>query len=509
MTKSWKQLSEICRVESRIEDLENSQVKWLLDCIKRNAITEYGKRCHFDQIHTITDFQRLVPVVSYEDISDSITDIAGGRANSLFTGKAIAFERTSGSTDKQKLIPYSTESIFDFRKAILPWLATLAERYGITSGKAYWAISPATRQPEVTESGIPVGLPDAAYLGEDFIPFFLESSVVPQWVAEIRNFEEWQLATLYFLVSCRDLKLISVWSPTFLLLLINALDERRSELESVFRHGIEKGVNPLPANSIALDKLLEFYSSHDLNVLWPELKVISCWSDASSAVYADKLRKYLPSVPIQPKGLLMTEGVVTVPNKDNQSVLTSNSGFYEFLDGENSIHLAHELNTGEDYEVIMTTSGGLYRYRTYDRVHCDGFSNNLPVLRFIGRESTSDMVGEKLIEEFVTSCFEGIDGFRMLIPVKEGDPGYLLVIEDCLNKEEISSRIESRLSENPHYAYARNIGQLQPLKILPLKDPLSIYLNSPLHAGTRLGDIKVPSLCLKTAIFIDYLDKAA
>lgn len=509
MNKSWKQLPEVIRGESRTEGLESNQLKWLLGCIRRNSATEYGKRYHFEKIQTAFDFQRLVPVISYDDISNLITDIANGRDNILFTGEAIAFELTSGSTNKQKLIPYSAESIVDFRNAILPWLADIAAMYGITSGKTYWAISPATRQTEVTASGIPVGLPDAAYLGEDLTPFFLESSVVPSWVAQIQDVDEWQLVTLYFLVCCRDLNLISVWSPTFLLMLIDALDKRRKELESVLCYGVDKFTNPLPPDKSALAKLEHYYSLRDIHVLWPELKAISCWSDASSARYAEKLQEYFTGIPIQPKGLLLTEGVVTVPDKGNWTVLTPDSGFYEFLDRDNKIHLAHELTAGEAYEIIMTTSGGLYRYRTNDRVQCKGVSDGLPILRFIGREASSDLVGEKLTEEFVTGCLDGIDGFRMLIPIKERAPGYLLVIEDDLDKELVASIVESRLSENPHYSYARNIGQLQPLRILSLNGPLGIYLNSPLHAGTRLGDIKVPSLCLKPEIFNDYIDKAA
>ena len=71
----------------------------------------------------------------------------------------------------------------------------------------------------------------------------------------------------------------------------------------------------------------------------------------------------------------------------------------------------HELIAGTQYEVVMTTSGGLYRYRTGDCVVCEGFADKLPVLRFSGRRGlTCDIVGEKLHESFVLSCLKDVRG---------------------------------------------------------------------------------------------------
>jgi len=508
MIKSWKQLSEYNREVDCSDTLKHRQEKWLFECIGRNKGTDYGRKYNFGQIKTIIDYQKQVPIVSYQDISTYIESIAKGGSNCLFAEEAIAFERTSGSTCNQKLIPYSQESIIDFRRAILPWLSALTEQYKIISGNAYWAISPATRQPELTESGIQIGLPDVAYLGEDLMPFFLDNSTVPSWVAEISDVKVWQLVTLYYLVCCNNLSLISVWSPTFLLTLLNALYERRNELEKLLLRGLEVQGYKLQANQSAYANLQNYYIRKEWNVLWPELKVISCWADASSKFYSERLNSYFQGVPIQPKGLLLTEGVVTAPNRDNQTVLTADSGFYEFIDEGQNIKLAHELCIGDKYEVIMTTSGGLYRYRTCDRVVCDGYATDLPILRFLGRELSSDMVGEKLTEEFVTSCLEGAGGFSMLIPFADKIPGYLLIVDDELNVNSVIEKVETRLHENPQYAYACKIGQLRPIRAIQLKDPLEVYLNSSAHAGARLGDIKVPSLCLKTEIFNEYMGDA-
>jgi len=67
--------------------------------------------------------------------------------------------------------------------------------------------------------------------------------------------------------------------------------------------------------------------------------------------------------------------------------------------------------------------------------------------------------------------------------------------------DSLVTMVEQRLSANPQYAYARKLGQLSPLKPLLLDNPLKIYLANQKHTDTRLGDIKVPSLCTQPAVF--------
>ena len=47
--------------------------------------------------------------------------------------------------------------------------------------------------------------------------------------------------------------------------------------------------------------------------LWPRLVLVSCWADAAASDSAASLRRRLPHARLQPKGLLATEGVVSLP----------------------------------------------------------------------------------------------------------------------------------------------------------------------------------------------------
>jgi len=516
MTNPWQQLYRIglqLRTGINVMGRHNAgiakkQAAWLHNCLQRNQKSAYGQQFQFKQIQTVNQFRNQVPLVTYQDVEPWIKRVAMGEKNVLFEGTPILFERTGGSTGGSKLIPYSAASLADFQTAILPWLADVVESYDLTTGCAYWAISPAVRAAEKTGGGIPVGASDGVYLGDEAMQPFRELSAVPLWVAEITNVEEWRLATLYWLVRKPNLELISVWSPTFFTTLIDGLEQHQESLKSLLHNGGKIAGYKLDQDAEALQRLRRYSENRDTRILWPHLKLVSCWSDASSKPFYEELVRRLPQAQFQGKGLLSTEGVVTIPNKEGHAELTINAGFYEFLDNDGHSWLPQELNLGEAYQVVITTSGGFYRYCTGDYVIVDS-QKDLPILRFIGRLGLgADLVGEKLTEAFVTQCLEGIPGFRLLVPILGTPaPKYGLVIDKSnnLDSQTMAARVEEQLKLNSQYAYARNIGQLDPLAVYKVHAPLETYLKWAIKNGTRIGDIKVPSLRPETDLIDIFL----
>ncbi|HXR08263.1 MAG TPA: GH3 auxin-responsive promoter family protein [Candidatus Acidoferrum sp.] len=114
--------------------------------------------------------------------------------------------------------------------------------------------------------------------------------------------------------------------------------------------------------------------------LWPKLQVISCWTRGASELYADKLRELFPNVEIQGKGLVATEGFVSLPlHPDKDSVLAVISHFLEFQDVANEkVLLAHELVVGNTCRVILTTGGRLYRCSLGDLIRVTGHIEDSP-----------------------------------------------------------------------------------------------------------------------------------
>ena len=501
MREGWRILANAARGSAApISASSRPGEEWLSRCLARNGDTDYGRRYDFGNMRNADEYRDRTPICGYEDIAPSVAAMMPGKPDILFSGRPAAFERTGGSAGGEKIVPYSRDSLLDFRRALLPWLGFLIATCGLGGGSAYMAISPALRRPAATPSGIPLGLPDGAYLGKDVLRAFSNLSAVPGSVAAIPEFAAWQLSTLYWLLRSDDLELISIWSPTFMLQLLEGLEQRFSELQSLLTKGGILNGEELPPDPQAA-KRLESYDGQDASPLWPKLKVLSCWTDASSAAYAELLAERMPRALLQGKGLLLTEGAVTVPDSRGNPVPTLNSGFWEFLDEKGESHLSRELEKGRTYEVLMTTSGGLYRYRCGDTIRCDGHSGRLPILRFAGRNGVfSDLVGEKLTDAFVADCMRLSRCSGMLVPFPAPQAGYLLLTESQVETEaelpiEKLHRLEAALCRNPQYAYARSIDQLRAIARRSLPGLSARYTEFAVSRGRRLGDVKIPALC--------------
>ncbi len=209
--------------------------------------------------------------------------------------------------------------------------------------------------------------------------------------------------------------------------------------------------------------------------------------------------------------MLATEAFVSFPfRSDSQAALAVNSHFYEFIElDSHKIKLAHELELGQSYSVIVTTSGGFYRYELNDMVVIIGFINQCPTLRFIGKaESVVDMFGEKLnenhVNQIVTEQIKLYDlqpTFWMMAPeqVDNLSGRYTMFLQfktNQLSKEvmtQFSLAIEEKLRENYHYNYCRQLGQLHSLRtfiITSQTDATQTYLQTCNELGQRLGNIK-------------------
>jgi hypothetical protein len=103
--------------------------------------------------------------------------------------------------------------------------------------------------------------------------------------------------------------------------------------------------------------------------------------------------------------LISTECFVSLPLTGRAgAVLALRSHFLEFVPhgSEDETLLAHELDEGGRYSVVVTTGDGLYRYRMGDIVEVTGRFERCPLIRFFGKEDlVSGRFGEKLDERHV------------------------------------------------------------------------------------------------------------
>ena len=55
----------------------------LMRIVRDNQDTEYGRKYHFDQIHSVEDYKRLVPLSSYDDYAPYIERMIKKREKNL------------------------------------------------------------------------------------------------------------------------------------------------------------------------------------------------------------------------------------------------------------------------------------------------------------------------------------------------------------------------------------------------------------------------------------------
>lgn len=491
---------------------EETQRRKLRALLRAQEDTAFGREHGFRHVDDVAAFQRRVPVRDYAEHAPWVDRIARGETNVLTSEPVRMLERTSGSTAGDKWIPFTAGLLAELSAATSPWISSVHRRHpGLLGTTSYWSVSPAAREPERTEGGLRVGFEDdSEYFGPLTRWALARMFAVPGDVARIRDVDAWRRTTLDLLLRARTLGLVSVWNPSFLTLLMEALER---ELD-----GYLARLPAARANEIrrALDRTGRLTGE----ALWPSLRVVSCWTDASAASFVPGLRAYFPHVTIEPKGLLATEGVVSIPYSggNDGAELAVASHFLEFLDLDAPSarpRLAHQLVTGASYSPLLTTAGGLYRYHLKDVVTVTGRTRGTPRVRFEGKaDRSSDLCGEKLTEPQVSSALSdaaqelGVElAFALVAPLVTPRPRYALFVEsnaDDARLDELARALDERLSRAQHYAYCRDLGQLDALRAVRVRDGQRRFQEALARTSARLGDIK-PARLDKRTQWMDWL----
>ena len=418
------------RFHQALKNPQLTQQKVQQDIVNRLIKSEYGE---FLGVYSLDDWHRI-PIIEYDDIKKWISKQHTNN-NPLLTAESVLFyEKTSGSRGRAKLIPYTKSLRRSFNQMFCVWAHDLIVRGPkFSTGKIYFCISP---QLEST-----VLVDDSEYLDwwlRWFLSFFLIS---PRAISRVCDPQEFKHKLSYALLEAEDLEIISIWSPTFLKVILDYIQANRTQLHTEL------------VNCISPQRYQLLEKDHiPWSMLWPKLKLISCWDSANAADGAEFLRELFPSVLVQGKGLLATEAPMTIPLISAQGcVPVIDEVFFEFEDESGDIYYLHQLEEGKVYEVIISQKGGLYRYRIGDRIRVTGIYLNTPCLEFLGRtKEVSDLVGEKLHSEFVRDVINNLPlqgtCFKSLVPVKQPQSHYILLLDQSTKLNPQRTRSKTRYS---------------------------------------------------------------
>lgn len=457
---SWALWRYRCRKDARrfsaaLSEPEAAQAAHLRSILRRTEGSQWAKAQGIDGTTTVEVFRERVPVQDPGELAQWTDRLIRGETAVLSRDPVERLVPTSGTTGPSKLIPMTRASRREYSIAVNLWMHDCFEQCpSLQRGRAYIATSPAVNLPSV-DSAIPVGFAeDAAYLGAWERRVLNQILAVPTHVAQLRD-AAWRTATREHLFRSPDLRFLSLWHPGY------------------------------------LEALFDPDEFADLAMRWKNLSLISCWSDGACRGPSERLMAHFPQARHRPKGLWLTEGAVSVPWGARCPVALE-SGFFEFEAEDGTTWLAHELQRDATYRPILTNHAGLFRYRLGDLVRVDGHLGRTPSLRWLGRaDQAVDLCGEKLNDAQLAVALARVGwgkAFRLIPMRDEHPPCYQCVIEEPIETFPIQ-RFENALRCNPHYNWARQLGQLSTLRIrqtAPLKTGKPLTPTSPHRKGSYL-----------------------
>jgi hypothetical protein len=503
--------------EASLQNVESAQKLKLSSLLALFERSETGLKFGLNGNTPYDEFSSKVPVTTYKDWENSVLEQKRSHAHVLSTERCERYQPTSGSSSKMKWIPYTPAFLAELDQAVSPLLVDAFRSHpGIYNGKHYWSLS---WIPTHLRTSIAPDANDDLKLLPWWKRLFMSFTMaVPTEVSYAATSEGSMISSLAYLVSCRDLSLMSVWSPTFAINLFEQMSRHRNELSVILKEGNwgerarELFHIPCPKSPEASEILTSWDGAVSPEIskrIWPNLALVSSWDTSSSKIWAGELKKLFPESGFLAKGLWATEGVVTIPYRGRYP-LAVNSHFYEFLDPETGkIHPSWDLEKDQIVKPLLTTGSGFLRYDLNDRVRVSGFFGSCPCLEFLGRMDGVDMTGEKLTPDIAAEVIRktgerfGVKALTLVATQglfsKDEKPRYNLLCEADINPErqaEIAQFAAGLLDESFHYKLASEIGQLDDLRVIFHPDCRKIYQRRNEKRGMILGDMKIEPLVL-------------
>ena len=477
----------------------------LLGRIARHADSDFGRDHHFQEIRSIADFRKRVPVRDYEGHEPYIARVRSGHTSALFGfgTEVMMFAMTSGTTSRPKTIPVTRDALHDYRAGWTTW--------GILAFDAHPGMIDRGLRPilqlasDWRESLTPAGIPCGAITGLTSHmqnPLIRLTYCMPASASRIKDIESKYYVALRNSVF-RDLGTIIAANPSTILAIARLGDREKSTLIKDLRDGTIDPKWVIPADvRIALrgrSKVRRIKASRRLEAIvnrtgrllpkdyWPNLEFLANWTGGTMGAYLSGYPEYFGDTPVRDVGLIASEGRFTIPIEDGTpaGVLDIAHHFFEFIP-EDQAELedpetveAVDLIEGRRYFILPTTSGGLYRYQIHDLVECVGFEGKAPRLVFLNKGAHfSSLTGEKLSEFQVVAAVNAaqrLTGIRLrsylLLPSWGEPPRYNLLIEaDDLPSSEgsiaFADRVERELAAiNQEYENRRETLRLDPIQI--------------------------------------------
>lgn len=359
-------------------NIEKIQRNILAKHLKKGAITEYGKKYGFGSILDAQDiyeaFSRKVPDIHYEDIRRLVMRMIKGERDVLWPGVCRDYAQSSGTSGgKSKYIPITGDSLQGnhYRggeDAVAHYLKNYPDSR-IFSGKGFILGGSFANTLGILDKNVHVGDLSATLIRK----------ITP--LAE------------FVRVPDRKTALLSDWEEKLPALVKKASEENITNISGV------------PSWFLTvLRRVMKENGAESIKEVWPDLEVFF-HGGISFEPYREEYRQITRGLDMKfVETYNASEGFFAVqddPSDKSMLLIIDRDVFYEFIpvdDEEGGIIPIWELRPDKVYELVITSSNGLWRYHLGDTVRVT--SVNPVKIRIAGRTGAFiNAFGEELMED--------------------------------------------------------------------------------------------------------------
>lgn len=334
------------KLQKDLEDPFFCQKKIFKYLISKAKNTKWGLKYDYENINSIKNFQKQVPISRYEDLEKYILEILeNDKINVLWPGKINLFSKSSGtSSSKSKFIPITKEYLrnnhYKVGRDLIAAYSNQVKCSKLLYGKSFALVG--SRQNK--DLGKNKYISDISVLLIKYLP----------WWVKLRRGPKFKIATM------------SDW------------EIKLEKIANVIRKQNIVSFSGVPSwNLLLMKKILELENKDDLYKVWPKFELFM-HGGVNFSPYKDQFEKLFKNSSINYLEVYnASEGFFAFQDdlKRDDMLLSLNSAiFYEFLDLKDiandnpKIYTINEVELNKNYALIISTSSGLWRYMMGDTV---------------------------------------------------------------------------------------------------------------------------------------------
>ena len=508
----------LLEIEHHTKDPMKAQENTLKKILKRNKNCELGKKYNFKDIKSIEDYQKMVPLSTYEDYEPYVERMIHNKENNLmFSGVNVRYCSSSGSVGKPKILPKGIKDLWNMQCIGFSCSVATASHY---LKKVKGIKMPSQMGPLVhILTGHPLedgkmcngaGQVPLTYL-KAITPFFCTSPTSLLY-PEHEELLDTSYLQLRFALENRKVSYLCSIVVSLLTTMFDYLEENWEMLCDDIEKGIinpnikitpelydeySKKFKPNPKRAAELRK--EFEKGFETPIaprIWPRLTWAYGMIGSNLKVYVEKLRKHIgDNIPIHNMGFAAAEGFFAMATEldVHDGILLPHCLFFEFLPiddeeegGDENVTplLINQLEVGKKYELVVSNFSGLYRYRMEDVVQVTRMYNNTPEIEFLYRrnlgmnianEKTTTQMVDFAVKQTADAMGNDFVGHSMYADFSTTPPRYCLLAEATkpVSEEERQQYIDildEKFKEvNEKYYKYRRWGMINRPEVLFLK----------------------------------------